>query len=126
MSDNPFNIIGGEKPNLGSAVETVPGEDLKAKIENLINSSDLFVFIKGTPQAPMCGFSANTIGILNQYGISFNTFDILTDMDIRQGVKDYSNWPTFPQIYWKGKLLGGNDILMEMHEDQELEAVFKS
>jgi monothiol glutaredoxin len=126
MSDNPFNIIGGEKPNLGTSVDNVPGADVTEKIKNLIASSDLFVFMKGTPQSPMCGFSANTVAILNQYGVEFNTFDILTDMDIRQGVKDYSNWPTYPQVYWKGKLLGGNDILTEMHQDEELEAVFKN
>jgi monothiol glutaredoxin len=81
----------------------------------------LFLFIKGTPEFPQCGFSANSIGILNALGKSFKTFDILSDMDIRQGVKEFSSWPTFPQLYFKGKLVGGNDIITELFETGELE-----
>ena len=82
--------------------------------------------MKGNPQMPQCGFSANVIGILNAMNAKYSTFDILTDMDIRQGVKVYSNWPTFPQLYVKGQLIGGNDIIMEMYEAGELEQVLNS
>ena len=75
---------------------------------------------------PMCGFSANVISILNAMNSSYKTFNILEDMDIRQGLKEYSNWPTYPQLYVKGKLIGGNDIIMEMYEDGELGDVLNS
>ena len=76
--------------------------------------------MKGNPQMPQCGFSANVVGILNAMNVTFNTFDILSDMDIRQGVKVYSNWPTYPQLYVNGQLVGGNDIIMEMYESGDL------
>jgi monothiol glutaredoxin len=129
MSNNPFNILGSDKvpTNNGEAIqENNTGSDLNTRITNLIGSSDVFLFMKGNPDAPQCGFSANVIGMLNAMNSTFKTFDILSDMDIRQGVKEYANWPTFPQLYVKGKLIGGNDIIMEMYEDGELEAVLNS
>lgn len=127
MSDNknPFNIVGGgELPaNTGSAVTESTGADLNERIKNLINSSRIFLFMKGVPEMPQCGFSANVVGLLNHMGVEFKTFDILSDMDIRQGVKEYSNWPTYPQLYVEGKLVGGNDIIMELYEDGELAEV---
>ncbi|MGB0452514.1 MAG: Grx4 family monothiol glutaredoxin [Bacteriovoracaceae bacterium] len=95
--------------------------DLTKQIESLIGSADLFLFMKGTPNAPMCGFSANVINILNHMGKTYKTFDILTDMEIRQGVKEYASWPTFPQLYVKGELIGGNDIITEMYHSGDLE-----
>ncbi len=127
MSDNknPFNIVGGGNlpANTGSAVTESSGGDLNERIKNLINSSKVFLFMKGVPEMPQCGFSANVVGLLNHLGAEFKSFDILSDMDIRQGVKDYSNWPTYPQLYVDGKLIGGNDIIMELYEDGELSEV---
>lgn len=130
MSDdnNPFNILGSDKvPQQGGQAvqENNKSGDLNDRIKGLIGSSKIFLFMKGTPQMPQCGFSANVIGILNAMNASYNTFDILTDMDIRQGVKEFSNWPTYPQLYVDGQLIGGNDIIMEMYEAGELEAVLK-
>ena len=92
----------------------------RAKIENLINSSSIMVFMKGTKLMPQCGFSNNVVQILNSLGLSFETFDVLSDMEIRQGIKDYSNWPTIPQVYLKGEFLGGSDILIEMYNSGDL------
>ena len=95
--------------------------NLEDRIKALLGSSDVFLFMKGSPDAPQCGFSANTVGILNQLGVQFKSFNILSDMDIREGVKRFSNWPTYPQLYVKGELVGGNDIITEMHESGDLE-----
>lgn len=124
--NNPFNILGSDKvPQQGAKAvqEENKSGDLNERIKNLINSSKIFLFMKGNAQMPQCGFSANVIGILNAMNVSYNTFDILSDMDIRQGVKEFSNWPTYPQLYVNGQLVGGNDIIMEMYEGGELEAV---
>ncbi len=127
--NNPFNILGSDKvpQEGGKAVqEENTSGDLNDRIKNLINSSEIFLFMKGNPQMPQCGFSANVVGILNAMNVKYNTFDILTDMDIRQGVKAFSNWPTYPQLYVKGNLVGGNDIIMEMYEAGELAEVLNS
>lgn len=125
MSDNPFNILGDEStpPQLGQEI-TVEAGELKDRIEALINGAKVVLFMKGNPSFPQCGFSANAVGILNQLGKEFKTFDILKDPEIRQGLKEYSNWPTYPQLYVNGKLLGGNDILMEMYQEGDLQEVF--
>ncbi|TVU27829.1 hypothetical protein EJB05_19330, partial [Eragrostis curvula] len=80
---------------------------------------------KGTPEQPRCGFSRKVVDILKQEGVQFGSFDILTDNDVREGIKKFSNWPTFPQLYCKGELLGGCDIVIAMHESGELKDVFK-
>lgn len=90
------------------------------RIQKLIDSNAIIVFMKGTKLMPQCGFSNNVVQILNALGISFETFDVLSDMDIRQGIKDFSNWPTIPQVYVKGEFLGGSDILIEMYNSGEL------
>ena len=92
----------------------------KARIQTLIQSSPIFVFMKGTKLMPQCGFSNNVVQILNALGMSFETFDVLSDMEIRQGIKDYSEWPTIPQVYVKGQFMGGSDILIEMYNSGEL------
>tara|TARA_Y100001968_G_scaffold333883_1_gene400566 strand:+ start:18120 stop:18443 length:324 start_codon:yes stop_codon:yes gene_type:complete len=92
----------------------------KSRIEGLINSSPILVFMKGTKLMPQCGFSNNVVQILNSLGISFETFDVLSDGEIRQGIKDYSNWPTIPQVYVKGEFIGGSDILIAMYNSGEL------
>jgi monothiol glutaredoxin len=129
MSNNPFNILGSDKvpTNNGEAIqEENQAGDLNERIKNLIGSSKVFLFMKGNPEMPQCGFSANVIGMLNSMNATYKTFDILSDMDIRQGVKEYSNWPTYPQLYVDGQLLGGNDIIMEMYEGGELAPVLGS
>ena len=92
----------------------------KERIQTLIQSSPVFVFMKGTKLMPQCGFSNNVVQILNALGMSFETFDVLYDMEIRQGIKDFSEWPTIPQIYVKGEFMGGSDILIEMYNSGEL------
>tara|TARA_Y100001968_G_C19379895_1_gene729708 strand:+ start:800 stop:1123 length:324 start_codon:yes stop_codon:yes gene_type:complete len=94
--------------------------ETKVKIESLINSSPIMVFMKGTKLMPQCGFSNNVVQILNSLGMSFETFDVLSDMQIREGIKDFSNWPTIPQVYVKGEFIGGSDILIEMYNSGEL------
>lgn len=95
-------------------------QDTKSRIETLINSNPILVFMKGTKLMPQCGFSNNVVQILNSLGMSFETFDVLSDMEIRQGIKEFSNWPTIPQVYLKGEFLGGSDILIEMYNSGEL------
>ena len=92
----------------------------KARIEALIQSSPIFVFMKGTKLMPQCGFSNNVVQILNSLGLTFETFDVLSDMEIRQGIKEFSEWPTIPQVYVKGEFIGGSDILIEMYNSGEL------
>ena len=93
---------------------------IKDKIEKLIDSSPVMVFMKGTKLMPQCGFSNNVVQILNSLGIEFSTYDVLSDFEIREGIKQYSNWPTIPQVYLKGEFLGGSDILIEMYNSGEL------
>ena len=92
----------------------------REKIQKLIDSSPLMVFMKGTKLMPQCGFSNNVVQILNSLGIEFSTYDVLSDFEIREGIKQYSNWPTIPQVYLKGEFLGGSDILIEMYNSGEL------
>ncbi len=123
---NPFTILGKEStpPNGGREVEATNSElPLNDRIKAIINSSKVFLFMKGNAQFPQCGFSANTVAILNHLGVEFKTFDILSDPEIRQGVKEFSNWPTYPQLYVNGKLIGGNDIITELYESGELKEV---
>jgi monothiol glutaredoxin len=101
-------------------------DQLNERIEKLINSSKVFLFMKGTPEMPQCGFSANVCAILNATGVDFKSFDILSDSEIRQGVKEYSNWPTFPQLYVNGELIGGSDIVSEMYNSGDLQELLKS
>ncbi|PWZ39247.1 Monothiol glutaredoxin-S11 [Zea mays] len=95
----------------------------KARLESLINYSPVMVFIKGTPEEPRCGFSGKLVHILKQENIPFSSFDILSDDEVRQGLKVLSNWPSYPQLYIKGELVGGSDIVMEMHKSGELKKV---
>ena len=94
--------------------------DTQSRIETLNNSSPIMVFMKGTKLMPQCGFSNNVVQILNALGMHFETFDVLSDEDIRNGIKEYSNWPTIPQVFVKGEFLGGSDILIEMYNSGEL------
>ena len=91
-----------------------------ARIDAIVKSHDVVLFMKGTKFFPQCGFSARAIGILQQAGAKFETVDVLADPDVRQGVKDYSSWPTIPQLYIRGEFVGGSDIMAELHESGEL------
>jgi len=92
----------------------------KSRIEGLIATSPIFVFMKGSKLMPQCGFSNNVVQILHSLGVTFETFDVLSDPEIRQGIKEFSSWPTIPQIYVKGEFMGGSDILIEMYNSGEL------
>jgi len=93
---------------------------LKKRIEDQLKNNKVMLYMKGTPEAPMCGFSAKVVSILKGYAVPFNSFDILSDEEIRQGLKEYSEWPTYPQLYVNAELVGGCDIVTEMHESGEL------
>ncbi|MEI9931075.1 MAG: Grx4 family monothiol glutaredoxin [Rhizomicrobium sp.] len=90
------------------------------RIQSEVSSNDVLLFMKGTPVFPQCGFSAATVGILSNLGVKFKAIDVLKDPEIRQGIKEFSNWPTIPQLYVKGEFVGGCDILREMYEADEL------
>ncbi|MDA0866520.1 MAG: Grx4 family monothiol glutaredoxin [Cyanobacteria bacterium] len=95
--------------------------DVKERIEALVSSNTIMVFMKGNKLMPQCGFSNNVVQILNVLGVPFETFDVLSDPDIRQGIKEFSNWPTIPQVYLNGEFLGGSDILIEMYQNGQLQ-----
>jgi monothiol glutaredoxin len=93
------------------------------RIAELVNSNDVVLFMKGTPYFPQCGFSSTAIAILERLGVAFEGVDVLADQEIRQGIKEYSDWPTIPQLYVKGEFVGGSDIMMEMFQAGELQAL---
>ncbi len=95
--------------------------ELKERIDNLVHQNKILVFMKGTKLMPQCGFSNNVVQMLNTLGVPFETVDILENPEIRQGVKEYSNWPTIPQVYIDGQFVGGSDVLIEMYQKGELQ-----
>jgi len=97
--------------------------DTHARIAEIVNGNDIVLFMKGTPLFPQCGFSSRAIAILDHVGAPYHTVDVLQDPEIRAGIKDFSQWPTIPQLYVKGEFLGGSDIMMEMYEAGELHAL---
>jgi monothiol glutaredoxin len=99
-------------------------EDATARIEGIVKSNPVVLFMKGTPLFPQCGFSSRAISILEHIGVDFETVDVLQDQGIRQGIKAYSDWPTIPQLYVNGEFVGGSDIMMEMYEAGELHELF--
>ncbi|PSS24644.1 Monothiol glutaredoxin-S17 like [Actinidia chinensis var. chinensis] len=117
------------KENGSSKVESQlpPGlsDGLEKRIQQLIDSQAVMLFMKGSPKEPKCGFSRKVVDILNEEKVKFGSFDILTNDEVREGLKKFSNWPTFPQLYCKGELLGGSDIAIAMHESGELKEVFR-
>ncbi len=96
-------------------------EDVNTRITDLVTTNHVVLFMKGTPLFPQCGFSSKAISILDHLEVEYATVDVLQDMEIRQGIKAYSDWPTVPQLYVKGEFLGGSDIMMEMYEAGELQ-----
>ena len=95
--------------------------DSQTRIADLVKANDVVLFMKGTALFPQCGFSSRAVAILDRLGASYETVDVLQDPEIRQGIKEYSDWPTVPQLYVKGEFVGGSDIMMEMYESGELE-----
>ena len=95
--------------------------DTNQRIADIVNTNDVVLFMKGTPLFPQCGFSSKAIAILDHLGVQYESVDVLQDMEIRQGIKAFSDWPTIPQLYVKGEFVGGSDIMMEMFEAGELQ-----
>jgi monothiol glutaredoxin len=98
-------------------------EALRDRIKTTVEAAPVVLFMKGTRNFPQCGFSAKVVGILKEQAVDFRDVNILSDQDLRQGLKEYSNWPTFPQLYVNGKLVGGCDIVSSLHENGELAQV---
>ena len=95
--------------------------ELSERIGTIVKNNDVVLFMKGTALFPQCGFSSRAVAILDHLGVGYETVDVLQDPEIRQGIKDYSDWPTVPQLYIKGEFVGGSDIMMEMFEAGELQ-----
>ncbi|MEZ5655716.1 MAG: Grx4 family monothiol glutaredoxin [Sphingobium sp.] len=99
-------------------------EGTQARIAQIVTGNGVVLFMKGTPLFPQCGFSSRAIAILDHLGVDYESVDVLQDQEVRQGIKEYSDWPTIPQLYVKGEFVGGSDIMMEMYEAGELEQLF--
>ena len=100
--------------------------DVQAQIDEQVKKNKIMLYMKGTPDFPMCGFSAATIQVLNSYGVPYESINVLENPEIRDGIKHYSNWPTIPQLYINGEFVGGCDIVREMHETGELEPLIRA
>ena len=99
--------------------------EIKEKIKNLINTNNVCLFMKGTPDAPQCGFSMAVSNVLKHLKVNFNGIDVLEDENLRQGIKEFSDWPTIPQLYIKSEFIGGCDIVKEMFEKGELKTLLE-
>lgn len=99
--------------------------ELKAKLDQMTTENKVLVFMKGTKLMPMCGFSNNVVQILNILGVPFETVNILDHDDIRQGIKEYSSWPTIPQVYINGEFVGGSDVMVELYQKGELQQILE-
>ncbi len=126
MNGNPFSVL--NKPEPAAPGQSEPGAAAVAaaceSVAEMVRSAEVFVFMKGNPGTPMCGFSANTTAILHAYG-AYDTFDVLSNPDIRAAAKQFAEWPTFPQVYVRGEFVGGNDIITDMHACGELGALLE-
>ena len=101
-------------------------DELRKRIVDTITRGRVMLFMKGNPAMPQCGFSAAVVGILKETGVPFETYNILADQELREGLKTYSSWPTYPQLYVDGKLLGGADIVRDLHEKGELKQLLNT
>jgi len=101
-------------------------DELRKRIADTIARDRVMLFMKGNPAMPQCGFSAAVVGILKQTGVPFESYNILADQELREGLKEYSSWPTYPQLYKDGKLVGGADIVRDLHERGELAKLLSS
>lgn len=95
--------------------------ELKERLDQLVKDNKILVFMKGNKLMPQCGFSNNVVQILNTLGVPYETVDVLEDYEIRQGIKEFSNWPTIPQVYINGEFIGGSDIMIELYQKGELQ-----
>lgn len=100
-------------------------DSVQERIKNDVTNNSVVLYMKGTSQMPQCGFSAVVVQILNTLGVPFKDVNVLEDVEVRQGIKDYSNWPTIPQLYINGEFVGGCDIVREMYQAGELQALLK-
>jgi monothiol glutaredoxin len=101
--------------------------DIKQRIKEQVTAAPVVLYMKGTPQAPQCGFSALAVQVLNACGVrEFQSVNVLADADIRQGIKDYASWPTIPQLYVNGEFVGGSDIMREMYQSGELQKLLET
>ena len=100
--------------------------EAKERIDALVQGNDVVLFMKGSALFPQCGFSSRAVAILDHLGVPYETVDVLQDQEIRQSIKEYSDWPTIPQLYVKGEFVGGSDIMMEMFESGELQQLLKA
>ena len=100
--------------------------DIFKQIDADVKANKIMIFMKGNRSFPQCGFSAATVQIFNELGVDYKTADVLSDPELRDGIKSYSNWPTIPQVYINGKFVGGCDIIRELHENGELEPMVKA
>jgi monothiol glutaredoxin len=100
--------------------------DAKSRIDEIVNNNQVVLFMKGTPLFPQCGFSSRAVTILEHLDVPFESVDVLQDPEIRNGIKEYSDWPTVPQLYVKGEFVGGSDIMLEMFQSGELQQLVKA
>ncbi len=116
---NPFKIASPEGGG-SQVVEDDGAAPAIERVERMVTSADVFVFMKGHPKQPMCGFSANTVAMLDAVGVRYSTFDVLSDEAVRAAAKEFAEWPTFPQLWIRGELVGGHDIVSAMFASGEL------
>ena len=124
-SQNLKNFVAAQY-RLAWTTRQVPNVDVNSKIEDQLKSHDILLYMKGTPDFPQCGFSGQTVAALNAIGKPYAFVNIFEDQEVREGLKAYSNWPTFPQLYVKGELVGGCDIVIEMYQSGELKDLLES
>jgi monothiol glutaredoxin len=117
---NIFKVVGQDQP-----AAAAPSGDVMDRIRQDVQGNKVIVFMKGTPDFPQCGFSAATVDVLKDLGVPFESRNVLEDPELRQAIKEFSNWPTIPQLYINGKLIGGADIVTEMHARGELAPLVK-
>jgi len=119
------NVSIGKSQPVANSNPIKPEEDLNGMLKKLINQSTVMLFMKGNAKNPQCGFSRQAVALLDQFNADYGTFDIFSNEIVRQGLKTYSNWPTYPQLYIKGELVGGLDIMKELAESGDLESMLK-
>lgn len=117
---NIFKVVGQDQP-----VQAQGSGDVMDRIRQDVQGNKVIIFMKGTPDFPQCGFSAATVEVLKDLGVPFESRNVLEDPDLRQAIKEFSNWPTIPQVYINGKFIGGADIVTEMHSRGELAPLVK-
>jgi monothiol glutaredoxin len=121
---NIFKVIGGDQAARPAAAPA-GGGDVASRIRHDVEANPILIYMKGSPEAPQCGFSAATCDALNSLGVPYASRDVLQDAELRQAIKEFSNWPTIPQVYINGKFVGGCDIVLELRESGELEKLVK-